>query len=170
MFSSLLYSKCDPSPRGWFSLLVLKPVHLHFSLFSDCWQKLNGLNDQGNVTRRRAVQRQYELLKDHWNKKYPNVEIIVYITVVVWFSTMSKAPPLSGEEMGYLSHFPLLLHFNFMFPLKLRNVFWSGCKIISFFKLTWMLWLSSDFLFWTGNSVSPKEKKALEFYLQKRRG
>lgn len=46
----------------------------------------------------------------------------MYITVIdVIFLTMSKASTFVGEEMDYLSHFPLLFHFNFMVSFKITQ-------------------------------------------------
>lgn len=89
---------------------------------------------------------------------------------------MSKAPIFSGKEMDYLSHFPLLLHFNFVSFKIMQCLLARLQRSISSFKLTWMFLLHSNYLFLTLKSVSqireintvlPANKEGLKYSIAK---
>lgn len=63
--TSVLYSKRYDIFLEVDFTVNIKSVPLLFSLFSGYWVELNVLYDQGNVTRHRAVPRQYDSLKNH---------------------------------------------------------------------------------------------------------
>ena len=63
--TSVLYSKRYDIFLEVDFTVNIKSVPLHFSLFSGYWVELNVSYDQKNVTRHRAVLRQYDSLKNH---------------------------------------------------------------------------------------------------------